>query len=432
MHESTRRWLCRLAFCLVAVFPLIGIIGSSFVMSTPWYREWQRRCWEERLSANIGLDVHLESIEFLAPNQFQAKNATCVHPETRAEIARTVQLDGLMTLSGWQVILTEPVLNGHQLPTAMKVFHDWYLCRPQRSSHLVHARVRDGLTIFHGDSKTKIKRIDFTLQPSESRSGFHCKLELDDQPFGEVGLSVERNHNASSPSTTWTISSPTVSLPCSIAWDHCPHLKSLGNNARFQGEASYALNSEGAQSEICGRFWDIDLTTATFPIGSPIRGSGLLDVAYMRLENGRLIELTSRLSATSGFVQTQWLRSAGEQLGWRFDKNISAAEWGTIEQLVCDIQLNDHGAAIVGRIPDSSDAPGLVMNLISGSVYSNLQYLPTSTVKKWMLSARPISGSESVYYAEVDAFLATTLPLPQIKPIGPNSRTATAQTRKRH
>ena len=107
LHESSQRGLCRAAFVLLGVGPLLLVIGFSIVQFIPAYQENRAQAWSTWLSGRLGVDVQIAAIESLAPERFVLHGLRLSHPESRASLGRIRSVGISRKAAMWSIQLDE-------------------------------------------------------------------------------------------------------------------------------------------------------------------------------------------------------------------------------------------------------------------------------------------------------------------------------------
>jgi hypothetical protein len=403
----------------------------SMVMATPWYRAWEKQCWEERVSNTLGIDVRADSFRWTAPHQFYATQVAIRHPETGALMGRIDRIDGLMKSHGWSVILDAPAIDGDQLHHGIDVIHDWFLCRPQKSNQLLAMAIPNGMTIHHGPAKTDLDRIEIVFRPTSSVSAVQVKWSHADQPFGEVSLHVSREHAAMGSSTKLELSSPNTWLPCAIANDRLPDLGVFGPNARFRGVVHYQANHQTWDARIQGEIQGVDYSVLTSRLGSPIRSNGAMVFEQLNVRDGRILLASGEFRAQSGTVSRTWLQNASQQLKLPAHLQPDATDSFGIEQLGFRFALDPSGWSMRGTLPGPANWPPVAARLGSSVLCADST---KSSLSQLVLALQPPALGNTGDVVALDAHtaaLTAILPWPKVLDADRNGSAAANSLRAR-
>jgi hypothetical protein len=368
LHETTQRRGCRFLLLALGIGPFVVFVFLSWVVATPWYREAQRQQWETQISDSLGIHVRAESLCWTAPQQFHATSVQLLHPETGVMMARMARVDGLMNAKGWSLIVDTPVIDGEQIDQGLQVVHDWFLCRPEKSSRLLALAVPGGITIHHGVESTRMERIELLLRPSSNVSMIQAKLQLEGQPFGEVVLQVTRDHAPEVTSTKVELLSSNTWIPCAAMSDRFPKLTLLGKQARFRGVVRSEITPDQWDASVSGEIHQVDWNAVTAPLGSPIRSQGILVLDQVNVRDGRILRAHGEVRCEGGTASRSWLQRWAHQLAmpsqWTQDENDSMA----LQSIACRFQLDSLGLTLKGQLPGPANWPPVAVKLQGGTL----------------------------------------------------------------
>jgi hypothetical protein len=438
LHESTQRQLCRLAFVLFALLPVICVLAYSAIRLTPWYQQRQLVQWQQRISNNLGVDCRFRSIEFPSPDHFRAYDFLCLHPETGKEILKVGQVDAAMDRSGWTVNLLRSELNGQQLQSAIQVVHDWFLCRPQKSASLLKLNVPD-LAVFDGLKTTQFQNVEIGLRPTETTTAAYIHFSIDGQRFADQAkLIVERHHAIELPTTYWRLESRDIAIPCNVVAARFPMLSALGNDASFRGAMAWAQNDKHDFARINGNFEAVDMRTLTMSIGSPIRGTARLSIANAEILDSKLRKVSGALAMSSSGqeqIDVAWLKRTGTALSLLGDQSIWESEEKTamLHSLDVRFELDHEGLSLSGlRDPRQQDWPMIAMVVDNKMLACQPKRTEVHAVMAWLQASSPGYGlGDANETDELGRFLSRTLPWlatsePEMRPeVATDSRTHT-------
>ena len=338
-----------MVFFWLALMPVLGVLSYSVLRSTPWYQSYQKDLWQRRLSDNLGVEVHFKSIEFPSPNQFRTVELVCANPETGRVILKAAQVKATMDRNGWSVQVVSPELNGHEIQSAMKTVHDWFLCRPQKSASLLRLSVPD-LVVDDGANKLRFQNVEVGLKPTDFASTLIVAFSLEGQKFERpASFRVDRDHIEES--TKWSIESKDIAIPCRVLSERFPPLRYLGSQASFQGTIAWWQKKQNWQMSIQGDVHSVDLAYASWPIGKPMQGVGKLSINNAVHSDGALREVRGVLTSDSCTVDTDWLdRNTAYKMLYT-DNDSPWSKMGPrapIDQLAVQFSLDHQGLKFAG------------------------------------------------------------------------------------
>ncbi|MCA9128425.1 MAG: hypothetical protein KDB22_15165 [Planctomycetales bacterium] len=248
MHESTSRGLCRLAFMILAVGPLVLCSIWSAATLLPQYDRWHRGSWERLLSSKLGLRVSIESSEWLSPNRVQLSSIRFENLETNALVAEIESADLRLYSSRSEAYLAKPVIHAGQIQETWNLLHDRLLCHPDDMARL--ADLSADQLLVHGDVDDHLLRdvrlrldpakqdpeiwLAFVPPQSNTPSG-DTQQEENTETVRPSVLIVQRQRNASRAETVADLKTGAHSLPGNLLAAFYPAFEKLGDQARFLG-----------------------------------------------------------------------------------------------------------------------------------------------------------------------------------------------------
>lgn len=410
-HESTRRRWCRLALAGFAFTPFGFVMVLSLIMAAPWYREWEKAAWERRVSDTLGIEIQADTFRWTAPYQFHADSIAIFHPETRALLGRIASIDGLMKPQGWSVILTSPSIDGEQWNSSLDVLHDWFLCRPQKSSQLLALAIPDGLSLYQGAEKTTLNRIDVIFRPSPTVSSIHAKWILEDQPFGEVAFHVSREHTSDDATTRLQLSCPGVWIPSSMVAGRLPAFDGLGEASRFRGVIHYQGNRRTWDAMVAGAWQNVDFGKLTGSMGSPLVGRGRLEFEQLHLRDGRILKTTGEFGMQMGMVSRRWLQHVSENLKLPFQIQQGAAELMAMDLAGFRFALDPTGVRLTGLMPGPTHLPPIAAKLGESILFADGTLTPVHQLAQTLQNS-PLTNGAPISSPDGPSPMSTFLPVP--------------------
>lgn len=393
----------------------------SCIASTSWYHEYQRQYWETRLSNNIGMDVRLGEIEFLSPYEFHARTVRCMQPETGHEVIRIDEVKGLTQQNGWALELNSSDVHGDQVSDALRKFHDWFICRPKKSTGVVAMKFHD-IRVHSNGTQRVLPNVKLGLVPTELKSTFTFTIGGEGRSLDSpMRLEVVRNHIAEPPATNWEFDSANLAIPCSILVDQFPELRQLGPDATFIGRFIGSMSDHRSDAQIQGTFSGVDWERVSAPLGSPIRSRGQLRLVDAKLKDGKILEASGSIEMLEGKVHYPWLRQAIASL--ELQDNLPKETSDVLlpmQRAAFHFHIGHQGFAMRGAIPTQPNAAySIAMELMSGVVTGQDQkrFLAMSQLSDCLLSTTAYVGGPknprtSKLSDDLSAYLARVLPWP--------------------
>ena len=367
LHESTRRALCRLAFVLLGLAPLLFCLSLCVAEFLPSHHRWRAARWENWLSSQLGITVDVSSVENLSPDRYALHGVRLIHPETNATLGRAIKVDIVSTQGKWHVRLEGTELESRDLAAAWKMTHDWILCRPALHSKPVVLNM-DKLTIHGLTQETMLTNITMQSSPqAESLQldvNFHLAQASDGQRSRTLAAAMEqtpsrvtirRNHQASRLSTVIELDTATP-LPCSALSSLIPAIDRLGGATTFTGYLQLELLADSWTSSLSkAEFQHIDFAQLTRNTHANITGMGTIRVDEAQLKKQRIEYAHVTANVELGRINNEFLQAMGRYL----DVDIREAGSETVADQAFDranasMWIHPQGLALVGEIRDQS------------------------------------------------------------------------------
>lgn len=325
LHESTSRGLCRLAFILFGVLPLLVCFILCGVQYVPTYHRWRAGLWEDWLSSTLGVDVEVAALEAMAPGRFTLHGIRLKHPETGASIGRVRLVEVELNRRGqWIVRLAQPELEGRQLSAAWKIVHDWYLCRPQHYARAVQIGMND-LTIHGAIDGTTFNAISVEMDPLpdtlELTINFRVANSLERTDKGKpvdqqrAELVITRHHSEEHPMTELELTTGAAPLPCSLLSGLLPQLEALGTEASFEGKLRFQMGDNTWVTRITnGTLNQVDFGRMGWYANSALSGVGGIVLEKASIRQDGLSDARGVLWIRSGRITHSLLTAIGRNL----------------------------------------------------------------------------------------------------------------------
>jgi hypothetical protein len=154
--------------------------------------------------------------------------------------------------------------------------------------------------------------------------------------------------------------------------DYLDVLRTLGEEATFQGTIEAMPAAEGWEGEIAGRFRDVDLDRVTVRLKHKLSGSAEVLFRRARFRAGRLIDAAGDVTCNGGVVSRSLLYQANKSLGLVADSSLLTPQANALllfGELKLGFTLDKDGIQIAGQC--QSAGPGVVMTGEGGPLLSN-------------------------------------------------------------
>jgi hypothetical protein len=356
LHEATRRALCRLAFVLLALLPVLCAFTLSALEFVPAYQRARAVAWQRELSRQLGVGIEIASVELRSPERLLLHGVKVLDPETRAVIARVPQVDWVQGASGVAVRLHRPEVQAGQLSRGWWTFHEQFLCRPAVRNQVavvileqvtVRGAVQEDLQLSQVRIEGKWTPEQATLTASLQWAG-----QAEEAP---AQLRLARWHASGRQATQLELASGSAPIPCRLASQFCPEVSELGPAAGFLGDLTLRLEPQRWQVRTKGHFTALDCGQFTDP--AQLAGSGQLWLADLVADEGGLRSVHGQLFINEGRISHKLLLAASAYMHVQLAQEVLAARVNShaFEQLALDFDLDARGLQISGLLQHSAD-----------------------------------------------------------------------------
>ncbi len=412
LHDTTRRWVCRIAFLSLGVMPTLLIGGWCWSRHWPSYVEANARL----LGRQLGLDAKLGGFRNLRPGVCLYEQLELFDPETREPILRCRRLEVARQATGTRD-RTVLVITASQLELEAASLGRIWQC-------LQYAMEGLGGPL---ESDLQFSAADLTLRASTSQTltdvsggmkhlpgGMHAQLEFRlagvDTP-GPARIRLVRNREISPPASGFELYTGGGELPCNVLAMGLKELKPLGSRCRFRGYIWANETPDGWQGEVTGQLVDLDLGALVsdyFP--HKLSGIGEATIQSARFHRGRLEDASATLLVGPGTIERSLVAAAIDRLGlvslgltagWSRD----ARELLPYDKLALSAMLDPSGLRLSGRC----DTAGTILSyrgnrllgepagqvvpvvaLVQTLVPHSMLQVPASRQTDWLLRHLPL------------------------------------------
>jgi hypothetical protein len=343
LHETTRRALCRRAFllgCLVPILSVGGWIGWTRLDAT-------RRVYEVELADQLGLSAVCSEVRFPRPGVVQYHWLILSRRESSAEIARIPLLEidrsGDMTL----VTIDSVKIDAPDLPTFWELVWD---AMGRNSSASLRLSIAD-LTIASAAAADSFANVGAQVEPIAG--GARITFQY---PTGKPGTAplcqvrVARLRNTTADTVKIEVQSSAAPLPCSLLAPFCAAAARLGPASRFQGMAYLQASPGGWSGSAAGKFSRVDLASLVAePLGYQMQGEAELVIERAELRGGRIQHAQGQVIAGAGQVDRQLLANWQTHLGIELAKLPTSEVKQTFDQAAFRFALDAQGVELRGQ-----------------------------------------------------------------------------------
>ena len=316
-QESVQRSLCRIGFLLLAVLPTLFVMSSWLWSITPWSRYWTVRTWERTISLNMGVDVHIVSIENTAPNRCRLHGVTLKHPETADSIATIPSIEFHRSNATWMLRLQSPVIELSQASNFVQAIHQRCLCQPNLAFPPMTCSIRE-LTLMNDAEASEPIYLESRFQCNTNMSSLQIRFDLaknlaTNNDAQSASFVVERLHDAIAPRTSWLLETHGLEVPCKVLAAFQSVASQLGPNATFQGDLHWEQDNTNWHASLAGIFQKIRWNAASDAMSIAMPKNGLIRVEAAQVANGRFVQADGLVTSESGsqIDLGHWLSASG-------------------------------------------------------------------------------------------------------------------------
>lgn len=355
LHESTRRGLCRLAFVLLGLAPLLLCLALCVAEFLPSYHRSRASQWESWLSSQLGVTVEIASVENLSPQRYALHGVRFTHPETKGTIGRATKVDVFSAQEQLHVHLQGTEIESRDLAAAWKMTHDWFLCRPALHIKPIVLKM-DSLTVHGLAQETRLHHIALHLQPQSEALQldirFHSTASIATEQT-QSKLAIRRNHQASRLGTTIELNAMSP-LPCPLLSGLVPALDRLGSNATFVGSVQLELLASTWSAAVSkAEFQQVDFAQLTRDTSTAMTGIGTIQVERAQLVQDRMRSMLVTANVGPGRINNTFLQAIERHLEFDAREATSGSvALQTFDQAALSLYLDHEGLVIVGQIQD--------------------------------------------------------------------------------
>ena len=308
LHESSQRSLCRLAFLLGALLPVLLTLTACLAEFVPAYQRSRAAHYQSLLSNALGCPAEVTAVELRAPSQFILHGIKLFHPETSELLARVQTIDVCQSRAGFALRLINPELPAEQLASAYRLLHEQILCRPAKQRHAAVAWI-DGLSIrSRTGARTPFRSVRLELRRLTNETHATLGFSLDGVAGHMASLSFSREHTSARPTSHLELDSGGQRLPGTWVNLFAPQFALPGDAATFTGhfELDYVLNDWMLKGD--GQLLAVDTTAWTQrPM---LSGLANLTVNDFAVGHEGLEHIHGTLAIKDGRVHDDMLQSA--------------------------------------------------------------------------------------------------------------------------
>lgn len=313
MHDSTRRTLCRLAFCAVCLAPSGSLAAWIIYRATPIHAWRETASWSETIQRTTGLVADIGHVRHPTRLKTLLEDVTLRDPDGGHLVARIRVVELAGTDHGVVAIASQPEIEAHQLYRLGQLLYQHVLRGPRPDQPF---QLLAGELTLHGASGASTASDVRCLVASDQQ---HVEATIDFMLAGfdmqnPAQIQLTRERGSSKSSTTWQVRTGGTPLPCNLVADYVTGLQSLGDRCRFQGTAWVQQDDRGWDGEVAGQFLDVDLESLVSRFPHKLSGTAEIMLSHTSFQRGKLVEAAGALTSNGGVVSRSLLTAAAESL----------------------------------------------------------------------------------------------------------------------
>ena len=390
LHESSQRGMCRAAFVLLGVGPLLLVIGLSIAQFIPAYQEHRAHAWSTWLSGRLGVDVQITAVESLAPERFVLHGLRLSHPESRASLGRIRSVAVIRKAAMWSIQLDRPEFETRQLSATWHIIHDWFVCRPQTAQPALRIECEE-LRLRDADQEQSLEQLAVEIYSQAERTvvGAQFRMQKAEPGSKSSSLRIVRQHSDRHLSTTLELESGPVGLACNLISPVLPVVQQLGDGAVFLGQLSLHQRNNAWQVNVT-KSWlaGIDFGRLTSGLDSYVTDGNLIWFENLKVTDRGLQTAAGGVTVKHGRIDGNLLLASQQALGVALPrvaqvKNVEQS----FEQLQAMFEISPGVFKLYGGVeqtlPDSAGrsrplTPGTLIADAAGeiAVHANFDPLP--------------------------------------------------------
>jgi len=402
LHESTRRSLCRLAFAVLGIAPLLICLGLSANTLIPGYSQRQAVSWEHSLSQLSGLTIRIGSAQAMAPYHYQLEDIRLFHPETQRPMGSLKAMTVRRDMDRWAVQATRAEMNMEHFTECCRSIHHWYVCRPMSNRNRTTIAL-DELTITNVDQSTQLSNLLAEVIPEPDKWGlkasFSTGSDLDSRANPAVNEFILVRHHEPDKSVTELQLRAHSNLPLwllaagvwrTTAAQHDALLQPLLAHSSFSGVVDFRFHAHGTSVYLTeAAIRQLDFGQLTLQPQALVSGSGSLLLSRAILESGGLQWAEGSIELGPGRMDHGFFQSLSQHLRWDVPRQ-NTTETIAFDRLAARFRIQPESFQCIGGLPDGTliaDAHGaLARRLDPGAMpVSNLVHALAATPNSSLL-----------------------------------------------
>lgn len=363
-HETTQRGLARLAFVVLGLVPLLTCLWMSVATFFPGHYARQAAVWQRNLQELYGLSFKIKQAHALAPYRYVLDEVQLIHPETERALGSIEQVSIQLIEGKWTVKLRGGRLNWDQSDDLCRIFHQWYMCRPnvKRYPALIQA---DQLELRDGQRSFSVVEFGAQILPERERwavqATFRTTSSAKQSPLTNSKLLMVRHHDPEASTTEiqlratsdlpgWlilpllsTTAAGDPTSPSRLTLESCSFTGVLDVRSQKHGDTAYLSDA---------RLSSLDLSRITTGQATILSGQGSINISRAMLGSRGLQWAEGTFEMGPGRVDTAFLGSLSRYLDLQLSRQ-NPVGVTSFDRLSASFRLMPQQVQLVGRLsPD--------------------------------------------------------------------------------
>jgi len=394
-----KRRLCRFAFVLIGVLPLLATVAYAGWRNT----RFDAAHFADLLGRSFGCHATIGNADFVRPGMLRLTEVAFSNPETGQSLLRCDAVDVNRIEGALRLSISKVAVADMATDQVLYAIHERILRQPTLLREEVILSIEELSFNRVPDCRFSKNTIELrqTSNGTELRSAFYPESSLlrNDptapiDPMAPIDLTMQRNF-ISPARTRVKLETGPHALPMSLIVGQRNWLPQLTSSATFQGNIWWVSTPQGWTGDVVGGYLR-DVELANF-LGDRFGGwmDGLADITiYMAtFANSRLQELVVDIDSVAGKVRTQQLAAAADvwQLNWT-EQPLMDTDFVDYQRLECRVKLANGRIELRG----GKRPMGTILTLETAQQLTTfpaeLAYGPVNSIMAVLLPDQPSQG----------------------------------------
>lgn len=348
LQERTQRLVCRAAFLMLGLLPLLALVTWAAVVNSPGYQRSQQARWVRKLQETLGRRVTIARVSQPARTLTLMEEVALPGEFGQGPPLRVPALEVTPYRDGWMVSLSQPEFSARQLPQLWRQLDRLLRDAPVGAAPVwLHA---SALTLRGGDSV-------ITLADVSCRRTVRSKVTELLVEFSLAGGEPEPRNRLAIRCPTGGASTLELTarqpLPCAVLGDALPLLSVFGSRAEFSGKLQAQFDGQnwsGRLKEAVFQKVELDGLLAACSM-HVLRGEAEVRIDEARFQQPQVQVVRGHVSAGRGVVSAGLLRALERELGIAIPPRVvdGKQKFWDFTRLAFDFALADGVLELHGR-----------------------------------------------------------------------------------